>query len=366
MFHKSARERRSSSRRHLRRRGRSWYYRRRIPTALGALRSCGSELVVSLRTDSVRIARTRAAAVDRLVQFAFALSAATAGTQRGNGLNIHERLEELVRRWMREQLHQWEQERALGREVDEGEVEGYSVALDAFYEQLQQGVYSPSTLELARELLGRENLSLAPTEEAIFLRLLTRAWIEVVQRWNARHLGDYSADPLLSPEPRAVAGLPDPEPSGLSLGEAVDRYIGDHEGTSWSPKYAGQTRVALRYFVQQVGAGTPLRALTKCHRPVESSNPDYRNPAERVPDRGQGRAALRQAARSGRPRSRRRGRAAGTAAGSQLLGAQGEPGIYGSRRQGARPRPEQVSRSAYTPTDCGIRSLRASPRRACR
>jgi integrase len=249
-----------------------WWYRRRLPDALAA--AVGRrEVWLSLRTSRLRLARRRADEVDAWLSLAFTQARApgvSEGARKGLLMDTRKGLEELTRRWMRETLDEWESDRASGLPVSDAEVVGFDVGLDELRDSLESCKVLEGIASLGDELLAREARTLAPQDRALFLRLLTRAWVEVIERQQARTEGDYSGEPpllghaVVDALPPMAEGSPEmPSGIGPTVSEATALYVSDHDGKSWTDKTAGQAKVALRYFEEVVGGDTPLRSVTK-------------------------------------------------------------------------------------------------------
>jgi hypothetical protein len=262
-----------------------WWYRRRLPDAVAA--AVGRrEWWLSLRTTRLRTARRRADEVDARLALTFASVGAGAreGAVRRLFMGTRAWIEELARRWAEEELEEWETERGLGKPLSESVVEGYDAALDMYREALEDCRTTGYVDELADKLLASEGRTASVDERALLGRLLMRAMVEVLERQQARADGDYRGEPLLGTPveaaPRSLADSAEPTPlDGPTVSEAIALYVKDHEGRSWSPKMAGQAKVALRYFEEVVGSDTRLRSVGK------EDIRRYRDALERLPAR---------------------------------------------------------------------------------
>lgn len=279
---------------YLRKRGRCWWYRRRVPLALREAFGA-SEATLSLHTGRLRTALRRADMVSRWLSLAFAeaggfaeaerLGAAAAGVRRRLLVEaMRKRLEELARQWAAEKLRELEEERETGGPVSDGYLrsvlEGFDTVLPELREALALGRVPKDTERLADELLSgaagevagmgqggapTKRMALTAEERATFLRLLLRAQVELLEREERRTLGDYSEEPLLG---HSTGTATTAEPgggavSGPTVAEAIALYVAAHEGKSWRAKMAAQAKVALRYFEEVAGSDTPLRSVGK-------------------------------------------------------------------------------------------------------
>jgi len=211
------------------RRGRTYYFRRRIPGRLHALLG-RVEIIRSLRTELRPEAIRRARQLDEQISALFTMSQQPRTTP--------EEVERLIRRLVDDYVERWmdEDRRDRRRQGDlSGHADAFEMVAHEMAEELDDGRVGAVVQREAKEALERAGVELEGQPLRDLEWEVARATIGVLRRTAEERRGDLLGQPR--PEEVRDSGPPSAEGhrrAGVTLAEAFAKYIREK---SWSAVY---------------------------------------------------------------------------------------------------------------------------------